>query len=399
MKVPVAIPRRARWAVPAGGVTVVAVAAAASAITVAQAAPALPTRTPAQLLAAVAGQTAPPPPLTGTVVETASLGIPQLPGAAAPTSITSLLSGSHTIKVWYRDPAHLRLAVPVQMGETDLIRNGRTTWLWQSSGNSVTKLLLPARPPRSLQLAPAKIPLTPQQAAKQALKAAGPATRVSTESNVMVAGQPAYQLVLAPKSGQSLIGKVTIAVDGKHPGVPLRVQVFARGAKAPAFSVGYTSVSFVRPAPANFSFTPPKGAHVKTVPASGWYAYAPMTGQSGPAGWTGYAPGSAGAPQILGKDWLTVAALPASALTGLGSGNAASAAGQAAQSLAGHGGGVNGVAVLGALLRGARPVHGTWGHGRLLRTSMVSMLVTSNGHVLVGAVTPSVLYADAAQVK
>jgi hypothetical protein len=54
--------------------------------------------------------------------------------------------------------------------------------------------------------------------------------------------------------------------------------------------------------------------------------------------------------------------------------------------------------MLGALLLAAHPVHGAWGSGKLLHTSLVSMLIT-HGHVLIGAVTPSVLYADAAQVK
>ena len=54
---------------------------------------------------------------------------------------------------------------------------------------------------------------------------------------------------------------------------------------------------------------------------------------------------------------------------------------------------------MGALLGAAHPVHGAWGSGRLLRTSLVSMLITSTGHVLVGAVTPAVLYAAAAHVK
>src|SRR5215467_10066615 len=90
-----------RWVVPAGVVAVAAGVGIVSAITVAQAAPALPPRTPAQLLAAVAGDHAPIPPLTGTVVETATLGIPQLPGGANPNSITSLLAGSHTLKIWY----------------------------------------------------------------------------------------------------------------------------------------------------------------------------------------------------------------------------------------------------------------------------------------------------------
>ena len=53
----------------------------------------------------------------------------------------------------------------------------------------------------------------------------------------------------------------------------------------------------------------------------------------------------------------------------------------------------------GALLRSATPVHGSWGSGRLLRTSLLSVLITSNGKALIGAVAPSVLYAAAAQAK
>jgi hypothetical protein len=51
------------------------------------------------------------------------------------------------------------------------------------------------------------------------------------------------------------------------------------------------------------------------------------------------------------------------------------------------------------LLRAAKPVHGSWGSGRLLRTSLLSVLITNHGRVLVGAVTPGVLYADAAKLK
>jgi outer membrane lipoprotein-sorting protein len=388
--------RRGRWAVPAGAVAVVAAVAAISAITVAQAAPVLPDRTPAELLAAVAGDHTAPPPLTGTVVETASLGVPQLPGEQSPTSVTSLLAGSHTLKIWYGRHGQLRLAAPVQMGESDFVLNGNTAWLWQSNTDSVTKFVLPAErataPMRSKPTHP-RTPLTPQQAARQALAMVGPSTRVTTESNVRVAGQAAYQLVVAPRSSQSLIGKITIALDAQHLSVPLRVQVFARGATSPAIQIAYTSISFVTPAAANFHFTPPPGAKVHT------------TGLGLGTGWTGYAPlsGAQYNPQqvrVIGKDWLSVAVLPASALSELaGQGNAAAVAGQAARSASGGGGSVSGSEVFGALLKSAHPVHGAWGSGRLLHTSLLSVLITSTGHMLVGAVNPSVLYAAAAQVK
>ena len=385
--------RRARWAVPAGAVVLAAAVTAGTMISTAQASPELPLRTPAQLLASVAGRTGPLPALTGTVVETASLGIPQLPGAANPNSITALLAGSHTIKVWYADPAHARLAVPGMMSETDLIRNGRQAWVWQSNSNTVTRMQLPAEAGQEASHAaamPSAVPLTPQQAAQQALKAVGPSTRVSVERTVTVAGQPAYQLVLSPRSSGSLVGRVTIAIDATK-NVPLRVQVFARGAASPAFQVGYTSISFVKPAAANFSFTAPPGAKVKVVSLPAHSSRHMATGAK-----------ASGEPQVIGKDWLSVAVLPASALAGaMGTGSVSAAAGQAAQSAAGSGSGgsADSAAVAGALLKSATPVHGAWGSGRLLHTSLVSVLMTNSGHVLVGAVTPAVLYAAAAQVK
>ena len=114
MKQLVNLSRRARWAVPAGAVVVVGGVLAGSLISVAQAAPSLPSRKPAQLLASLAGQTSMPP-LTGTVVETSSLGLPALPGTDNPTSVSSLLTGSHTVRIWYADPTHFRVAVPQNM--------------------------------------------------------------------------------------------------------------------------------------------------------------------------------------------------------------------------------------------------------------------------------------------
>jgi hypothetical protein len=182
---------------------------------------------------------------------------------------------------------------------------------------------------------------------------------------------------------------VRIAIDAAH-NVPLRVQVYARHATSPAFQVGFQSISFVQPAAANFDFTPPPGAKVSvaTLGSGGWPA----------------SPGQA-QPQLIGTSWLSVAVLPSSALAGLGggAGAASSAASSAAQSAAGNspGGASSGedAAVFAALLHSATPVHGSWGSGRLLRTDLMSMLITSNGRVLVGAVAPSVLYADAAQTR
>jgi outer membrane lipoprotein-sorting protein len=350
---------------------------AGSLISVAQAAPGLPARTPAQLLAEVADSTTPP--LTGTVVETASFGLPALPATANPTSLSSLLTGSHTVRVWYSSPGHFRLAVPESLSESDVIRDGSTAWLWQSTLNKVTKFTLPAH--SAAQQTVPKQPLTPQQAAQQVLAAVGPTTTVSVASNVTVAGQAAYALVLAPKDARSLIGQVQIDIDGRN-SVPLRLQVFARGASSPAFQVGYTAIQFVTPAPADLSFTPPPGSTVTQVNLA-----------SGDKGAKGHDAGSG--VSAIGSGWLTVLKLPSSALTP-GAPAPGSSTGPGGASPVGSSSAGDSSAVLGALLASATPVHGAWGSGRLLRTSLVSVLMTDQGSTFVGAVEPSVLYAAAA---
>src|SRR5512142_1598858 len=361
VQVPRMSSRRARWAVPAGVLVVTGGILAGSLISSAQAAPGLPTRTPAQLLAEVADATTPP--LTGTVVETASFGLPQLPATGNPASLSSLITGSHTIRVWYASAQHFRLAVPQSLSESDVIRDGRTAWLWQSTLNKVTKFTLPAHAPA--KAVPGQ-PLTPQQAARQVLAAVGPTTTVSVDSNVTVAGQAAYALVLAPKDARSLVGQVQIDIDARN-GVPLRLQVFARGASSPAFQVGYTAIQFVTPAAADLSFTPPAGATVTQENLG--------QGDHGqPAGTSGYT--------TIGKDWLAVLKLPSSDLV---PGTPASGAPSPGDS----------AGVVRSLLAAATPVHGAWGSGRLLRTSLVSVLITDSGSAYAGAVEPSVLYAAA----
>ncbi len=376
----VKLSRRGRWAVPATALAVTGAVIAGLQIPAAQASPALPARTPAQLLAQVAAD-ANVPPLTGTVVETTSLGLPALPQAANPASLASLITGSHTVNVYYASAQHFRLQVPQSMAETDVIRDNNKLWLWESTSNSVTEYTW-AEGALQHKKAPTGPVLTPQQAAGAILKAVGKTTIVKVQSNVLVAGEAAYQLVLAPKDHRSLIGQVVIAVDGKY-GFPLRVQVFAKGARSPAFQVGFTQLQLVNPAPANLNFTPPPGATVRVVNLG----KGAVQGGRQPSG----SPAPAGV-GTYGSGWLTVVAFPQQELTpSFGTGRASSAAPPASPSGMGAIGGES-QAVLNALIGSAKPVSGPWGSGTLLQTSLVSMLITG-GEVYVGAVQPSVLEA------
>jgi len=87
---------------------VLVVAGASFVATTASADNKLPTRTPQELLVDL--QQAKTDGLTGTVVERADLGIPAIPGAngQADAELTSLVSGTHTLRVRYSAPDKAR---------------------------------------------------------------------------------------------------------------------------------------------------------------------------------------------------------------------------------------------------------------------------------------------------
>ncbi|HEX8495772.1 MAG TPA: hypothetical protein VF661_01150, partial [Actinomycetales bacterium] len=238
-----ALRRRARWAVPAGAASAVAIALVVSPM-VADAAPSLPPRTAAELLAST--RDAVDAPFSGTVVETARLGLPDLGGAGSTSlSAASLVTGSHTVRVWYDGPARSRLALVGDLAETDVIRDGRDLWTWSSETNEATHVTLPAEGAKTAEQ-PATDALTPTQAAEQALAAIDPTTAVRVQGTASVAGRSAYELVLEPRDTRSLVGQVRLAIDSST-STPLRVEVFARGSAEPAFETAFTSVTFGRP--------------------------------------------------------------------------------------------------------------------------------------------------------
>jgi outer membrane lipoprotein-sorting protein len=355
-----------RFLVPLAVVAVVAGGVAfASASRSDSATPSLPPRTAEQLLADV-GQ-AKVPGLSGTVVETTRLGLPELPGLSGRggASITGLLSGSHTVRVWLKDPGKARLAITGSLAESDAIHNGRDLWLYSSEDNSVVHYRLSGQS-RTSPPPETGVPPTPQTLAHQLLSALSPSTQISVERNLRVAGHDAYQLRLRPKAPESLIDSVVLAVDGQTK-VPLRVQVLAKGKEDPAVEVGFTQVQFRAPADDVFQFTPPPGAKVteKQLPGGGDHVG------------NGTPPASPNGLGVLGSSWTSLLVARDVKLGSAGSGSDAR--------------------LLQELLRTATPVQGAFGHGRLLRTTLLTVLLTDDGRVYAGAVTPAALEAAAAR--
>ncbi len=347
---------RARWAVPLGVLAVTASTVALVPV-VAGASGGLQPRTAAELLAGLADASGQP--FAGTVVTTARLGLPALPSVGSgSTSLQSLSSGSHTVRVWYASPTAFRAAVVDPLSETDVIRNGSDMWLWSSDSRTAQHGRLSASAER-VPAMPTPASLTPSQLAEQALAAVDPTTAVSVDGSASVAGRDVYELVLRPRSADSLVGQVRLSVDAKT-SIPLRVQLFARGAGTAAFDTQFTKVAFSTPDASLFRFVARPGSTVKELVAA-----APAAARG-----TGVTPGAPKAepgasPRVVGTGWARV--VVASGVTTAGSSDP----------------------TLTTLLRSAKPVSGPGWSGRMLSTPLLTAVLTDDGRLAVGAVTPA----------
>ncbi len=257
-----------RWIAPVAALAVVGGGALVA--NTASADPTLPRLSAEQLIAKVAQ--AEQPDLSGTVTETADLGLPALPisNGEGNLGFTNLLSGTNTLHVYSAGDDKSRVMLSGSFGEADLVRNGTDVWAWNSKDKTATHTTLPSGSTRTPKQ-PTDLPKTPQEAAKTALDAVDSSTTVSLARNQTVAGRSAYELVLTPKSSSTLVGSVRIAVDATTY-LPLRVDAFAKAdPNTPAFELAYTDISYATPADSVFAFSPPAGTKVteKSVPKSG----------------------------------------------------------------------------------------------------------------------------------
>jgi hypothetical protein len=250
------------------------------------------------------------------------------------------------------------------MAERVWTTDGKTAWAYDSSEREATKLTLPARAdrPGKPQVKPESY--DPAAVAKQFLDAIDPTTKVEVSGTDKVAGRDAYKLRLVPKTDKSTVGSVTLAIDSKN-WVPLEVTVMPRTGSDPAVQLGFSAVSFDVPAASTFAFTPPKGVKVTEEKAP---AHRKLPTPVKPPKGT-EKPATTDRPTTIGEGWETVVALRDVNIPRTGP--------------------------VGQLLANARTVEGSWGTGKILTSKMVNALVTDDGRVLIGLVSPDTLVAAA----
>lgn len=352
-------------------------------------APAVPEADVSDVLAAVASSDVEA--FSGTLVSRSELGLPQLPtgGGGAQSQADAqalamrLLTGEATVRVWVDGPRRQRAQILDSFDQLDLVHNGSTLWTYVSSENAATRVVVeppadgPAAAgdsaddsaaPRSMTGPSADDVPTPASLASALLEAADPTTRISLGTPQTVAGRATWTVLVTPRTDQTLVAQAQLSVDTET-GMPLRVQVVARGQSAPAVDIGFTDIDFDRPDAARFDFTPPQGATVTeqrvSLPAKGQHADG--TAQGTPPG----KPDAVG-PVVLGEGWTAIVKLP-------GAGTSAGAAGVGA----GTDPMVDAVTTR---------VEG----GRAIRTALLTVFFTDTGDVYVGAVPLSSLQAAAA---
>ncbi|MCK8609680.1 DUF2092 domain-containing protein [Agromyces sp. C10] len=394
-------PNRARVLVPAIGVPI-AIAAAVLVPMQATAAVDLPDKTVEELLEFAEASDVES--LSGTIEQRSELGLPDLgaltggasggsegdetdaAASAALEELITLATGSFDAKV-YLDDDRARLQVLDRMAERNVYLGPDEAWFVDSETQTATRLTVPAdadlegieadlraNADEAKAKAEAELPEgaelpTPQQMLDRALERLDETTEVSVGTDGRVAGRDAYELVLEPRTDGTLVGEIRVAIDGEN-GAALAASVTARGASEPAFSTGFTDVSFAAPDAAVFAFEPADGFTVTEqelpIPSAEEWAQWQADAEARAEGDDGVAPDRHGdRPVVHGEGWATVVEMDA------------------------EGGLAEASAALEAL---TTPVDG----GRALQTSLLSVLLTDDGRVLAGSVPVDALVEYAA---
>ena len=251
-------------------------------------------------------------------------------------------------------------------------------------------------PPPGAKVKTVKVPATPPGGLARGLAGLSPA---GLGSAIPVGGDPAGVTFSEGSAGSVYSSALTVTPTGP---------ASATAAPAPLSAVAARQLRASMIAHLPKSMT---GAQRREAVRSIERSFQAGAQTSSISSWSSASPVPAGQPKVLGSSWTSVLATPANpavwatvqqlltAKTAAAAGgshpqtNTPAAAGIAPGSAAPAG---PALAVLRAVLRASTPVHGSWGSGRLLRTTLLTVLITSKGQVLAGAVTPSVLYADAA---
>lgn len=186
-----------------------------------------------------------------------STGGMDLPVSGQLNSLTELLGGHTQQRVWWRGPQDFRVDTITATGESDRHEDSRGTLTWNYESGAVAYFQGAA--PR-LRL-PSAFDLLPSELGRRVLSGSTPA-EVTRRSGRRIAGRSTVGLRLRPSAPQASIDHVDVWADAAT-GIPLRVDVFAKGQSRPALSCTFLDFSAKPPPARDLAFTLPPGAPLR----------------------------------------------------------------------------------------------------------------------------------------
>lgn len=250
-------------------------------------------------IAAVGNGPVPPPASLASAIHTALQGKPVDSVSASITFTNNLFSGSSietsdplitgaSGRLW-ATAGHLRLELQSDNGDSQIVVDGRSFWVYDASSNTVYRGVLPQQSSTgdAGTSSSATVPTLAQ--IQRRLDRLSNHFNLSAATPTDVGGEPAYSVSVTPKSSAGLIGQASLSFDADH-AVPLDFAVYPRGDTTPALELQATSVNYGPVPLSDFQAAPPTGAQVVNVslPAR----------QSAPSGSAG---GNAHNVQVIGK--------------------------------------------------------------------------------------------------
>jgi hypothetical protein len=216
-----------RWVLVAAGTAAIVGAAA---VTLPASASATPEDLRARVLAGL-------PPHVGYAESTGRLGLPEIP---ALEQVTALFTGVTPMRTRYVDAGAWRVDELTPAGERDTYHLGDVEYLWDFGVNQLTRVAgeTAVRLPRASDLVPSDL--------AHRLVELTRGEPVSAIAARRVAGFDAAGFRIAPADPDTTVGRIDVWCDPAS-GLPLRVEIAARGQEDPLLFTEFREVALTRP--------------------------------------------------------------------------------------------------------------------------------------------------------
>lgn len=176
-----------------------------------------------------------------------------LPDVGPLDDVASLFGTASHLRAWVAAGDRWRVDRLSLTGEVDTYRDGDQVTIWDSGERRTTQ----RSETTSLRL-PRPADLLPAELGRRLVAALGPDDLVTTIAPRRVAARAAVGLRIVPASPVSTIASAELWIDPAR-GLPLAVDVTAKGGRSPAISVETLTISFGPPDAGALAFEPPTG--------------------------------------------------------------------------------------------------------------------------------------------